>query len=122
MATVHVQKTLTIDLVYIGDASTLSILQLIRIIVENTAGTDMGSPFINDPKRHRIMENIIDFPEGMKVPSFLPDRVTADVLIESFFVNVRVRKSRILLDEIKLIISRPVALSRYSIGNRFSMA
>lgn len=86
------KNTLTIGSVYIGDASTLSILQLIRIIVENTAGTDMGSPFINDPKRHRIMENIIDFPEGMKVPSFLPDRVTADVLIESFFVNVRFRR------------------------------
>lgn len=49
----------------------------------------MGSPFINDPKRHRIMENIIDFPENTKVPSFLPERQTADVLIESYFVNVR---------------------------------
>lgn len=74
---------------YIGDASTLSILQLIRIIVENTAGTDMGSPFINDPKRHRILEKIIDFPENARLPSILPDKQTADILIESYFINVR---------------------------------
>ncbi|KAL2019666.1 hypothetical protein VTK56DRAFT_9285 [Thermocarpiscus australiensis] len=74
-------------LLYIGDASTLSILQLIRIIVENTAGSDMGSPFIDDPKRHRIMENIIPFPENTRIPAPLPDKETADVLIESYFTN-----------------------------------
>lgn len=74
--------------VYIGDASTLSILQLIRIIVENTAGSEMGSPFIDDPKRHRIMENIIKFPENTRIPCPLPDQETARVLIESYFTNV----------------------------------
>lgn len=49
----------------------------------------MGSPFINDPKRHRILESIIDFPENTKVPSILPDKQTADILIESYFINVR---------------------------------
>ncbi|EAQ89145.1 hypothetical protein CHGG_05764 [Chaetomium globosum CBS 148.51] len=65
-------------LLYIGDASTLSILQLIRIVVENTAGSDMGSPFIDDPKRHRILESIIDFPDNVRLPSPLPDKETAD--------------------------------------------
>ncbi|KAK4225560.1 fungal-specific transcription factor domain-containing protein [Podospora fimiseda] len=74
-------------LLYIGDASTLSILQLIRIIVESTAGPEMGSPFIDDPKRHRIMENIIDFPPDTRVPTLLPDKETADYLIESYFTN-----------------------------------
>ncbi|AEO69412.1 uncharacterized protein THITE_2119785 [Thermothielavioides terrestris NRRL 8126] len=74
-------------LLYIGDASTLSILQLIRIIVENTAGSDMGSPFIDDPKRHRILESIIDFPQHVHIPSPLPDKETADVLIASYFTN-----------------------------------
>ncbi|GAB1320642.1 hypothetical protein MFIFM68171_10852 [Madurella fahalii] len=74
-------------LLYIGDASTLSILQLIRIIVENTAGSDMGSPFIDDPKRHRIMENIINFPENTRIPCPLPDEATAAVLIKSYFTN-----------------------------------
>lgn len=75
-------------LVYIGDSSTLSILQLIRIIVESTAGPILASNFIHDPKRHRIMENIIDFPENTKLPCFLPDQETAQVLVESYFTNV----------------------------------
>jgi len=75
-------------ILYIGDASTLSILQLIRIIVESTAGPEMGSPFIDDPKRHRIMENIINFPPDTRVPTLLPDKDTADLLIESYFTNV----------------------------------
>jgi hypothetical protein len=62
---------------------------LIRIIVENTAGSDMGSPFIDDPKRHRILESIIDFPQHVHIPSPLPDKETADVLIASYFTNVR---------------------------------
>ncbi|KAK4157989.1 fungal-specific transcription factor domain-containing protein [Chaetomidium leptoderma] len=74
-------------LLYIGDASTLSILQLIRIIVENTAGSDMGSPFIDDPKRHRLLENIIEFPPNVRIPSPLPDKKTADILIASYFTN-----------------------------------
>ncbi|KAL2128600.1 hypothetical protein VTI74DRAFT_8951 [Chaetomium olivicolor] len=74
-------------LLYIGDASTLSLLQLIRIIVENTAGSEMGSPFIDDPKRHRILESVIDFPQGVRIPSPLPDKETADVLIASYFTN-----------------------------------
>ena len=48
----------------------------------------MGSPFINDPKRHRILENIIDFPDNMKVPSILPDKQTTDILLESYFIHV----------------------------------
>lgn len=81
---------LTCLVVYIGDASTLSILQLIRIIVENTAGSEMGSPFIDDPKRHRIMENIIKFPENTRIPCQLPDEATAGILIDSYFTNVSV--------------------------------
>lgn len=79
---------LTCYIVYIGDASTLSILQLIRIVVENTAGSDMGSPFIDDPKRHRILESIIKFPDNVRIPSPLPDKDTADILIASYFTNV----------------------------------
>ena len=74
--------------VYIGDSSTLSILQLTRIIVENTAGTEMGSPFIDDPKRHRILESVVEFPANVNIPGPLPDKDTADVLIMSYFTNV----------------------------------
>ncbi|KAL2164623.1 hypothetical protein VTH06DRAFT_3840 [Thermothelomyces fergusii] len=74
-------------LLYIGDASTLSILQLTRIIIENTAGPEISSPFTDDPKRHRILESIIDFPGDVRIPGPLPDKETADVLIASYFTN-----------------------------------
>jgi len=34
------------------------------------------------------MENIIEFPPDAKIPAQLPDRETANILIESFFKNV----------------------------------
>lgn len=71
--------------VYIGDSASLSYLQLIRIIVESIAGQ---SPFTLDPRRHRIMENNITLPPHVHTPQLLPDRQTADVLIESYFINV----------------------------------
>ncbi|KAL1843814.1 hypothetical protein VTJ49DRAFT_7524 [Mycothermus thermophilus] len=74
-------------LLYIGDASTLSILQLIRIIVENTAGREIASPFIDDPKRHRILECVTDFPDNVRIPAQLPDKQTTDVLVASYFTN-----------------------------------
>ncbi|KAL2271769.1 hypothetical protein VTJ83DRAFT_1140 [Remersonia thermophila] len=74
-------------LLYIGDASTLSILQLIRIIVENTAGREIASPFIDDPKRHRILECVNEFPDNVRIPGPLPDKQTTDVLVASYFTN-----------------------------------
>ncbi|KAK0734606.1 hypothetical protein B0T26DRAFT_670881 [Lasiosphaeria miniovina] len=74
-------------LLYIGDTSTLSILQLIRIIVEETAGADITSPFVHDPNRHRIIEHTIDFPANTNVLGLLPKRQTADILIDSYFTN-----------------------------------
>jgi hypothetical protein len=105
--------------VYIGDASTLSILQLIRIIVENTAGSEMGHPFIDDPNRHRIMEPIIDFPENTRIPCPLPDEDTAGILIDSYFTNVsQVRPLSLWMAADSP--SRPVVLSRFSISKNSS--
>lgn len=71
-------------LLYIGDSATLSYLQLIRMIVESIVGQ---SPFTLDPRRHRIMENTISLPPNIRPPHLLPDRQTANVLIESYFTN-----------------------------------
>ncbi|KAK3375298.1 fungal-specific transcription factor domain-containing protein, partial [Podospora didyma] len=110
-------------LLYIGDASTLSILQLIRIIVENTAGADLGSPFIDDPKRHRIMENIIDFPEDTRVPSFLPDKETTDILVQSYFTNtcgiLEVFDKRMFLDDIEACYNDPLSATNYFLCHLF---
>jgi hypothetical protein len=63
-------------------------LQLIRIIVENTAGSEVCSPFIDDPQRHRILESVVEFPANVLVPCPLPDKQTTDVLVSSYFTNV----------------------------------
>ncbi|KAK1831782.1 activator of stress genes 1 [Podospora conica] len=106
-------------LLYFGDSSTLSVLQLIRIIVENTAGTDKGQPFINDPKRHRILEHIIDFPDNMKVPSILPDKQTTDVLLESYFINtcgiIEVFDRKTFVDEVEASYRDPLSASNHSL-------
>ncbi|KAK4238151.1 fungal-specific transcription factor domain-containing protein [Achaetomium macrosporum] len=110
-------------LLYIGDASTLSILQLIRIIVENTAGSDMGSPFIDDPKRHRILESVIDIPANVHIPSPLPDKETADVLITSFFTNtcglVEILDKASFLRSVQECYDDPPSSSNYFLCNLF---
>ncbi|KAI0115046.1 fungal-specific transcription factor domain-containing protein [Daldinia grandis] len=69
---------------YVGESGSLAYLQLIRIIVENVSG---ASRFTDDPLRHNIVENSIQLPPGTRLTGALPDRKTADVLVESFFVN-----------------------------------
>ena len=71
--------------VYVGDSATLSFLQLIRMMVESTSGP---SSFTMDPQRHRIMENKLSVPKDVRLIHLLPDANMAQVLVESFFVNV----------------------------------
>ena len=78
-------------LVYIGDASTLSFLQLIRMIVETTAGP---SPFTMDPERHKIKETPFSLPSDTELSHLLPEKQTALILVDCFFVNVSSEPSR----------------------------
>ncbi|CAK7230154.1 hypothetical protein SCUCBS95973_007476 [Sporothrix curviconia] len=71
-------------LLYVGDSATLSFLHLFRTMVEKITGE---SSFTNDPSRGNIVENLVSLPASIHPPCMLPDRTTADVLIESFFVN-----------------------------------
>jgi hypothetical protein len=100
--------------VYIGDSATLSFLQLIRMIVDNVAGP---SPFTLDPRRHRIVENIITLPENIRHTHLLPDRQTANILVEAYFTNV----SFMLFNSFQLItfltLSRSMDLWKSSIAN-----
>jgi hypothetical protein len=77
--------------VYVGDSASLSYLQLIRMIVENSSGT---SAFTTDPRRHQILEAADSLPVGTPVPRIVPDRETASVLIESYFTNVGISDSK----------------------------
>lgn len=73
--------------VYVGDSATLSYLQLLRMMVEGVAGP---SPFTVDPRRHRIMENTMTVPSSFRPTHLLPDKQTAQVLVHSYFMNVRI--------------------------------
>jgi hypothetical protein len=73
-----------VTLVYVGDSATLSFLQLLRMMVENVAGT---SPFTNDPSRHKIVEGQFSLPPGSRYTHLLPDQITARVLVDAFFIN-----------------------------------
>ncbi|CAK7262501.1 hypothetical protein SEPCBS57363_000090 [Sporothrix epigloea] len=71
-------------LLYVGDSATLSFLHLFRTMVEKITGE---SSFTNDPSRGNIYENAVSLPPSIPLPCMLPNRTTADVLIESYFVN-----------------------------------
>lgn len=75
-------------LIYIGDASTISFLQLLRMIVETTAGP---SQFTMDPERHMIMETPFSLPSDTELTHLLPEKRTALILVDSFFVNVSIQ-------------------------------
>ena len=55
------------------------------MVVESLNGP---SPFTQDPNRHRLMEATVSLPTHIKPSTILPDRQTANVLVESYFTNV----------------------------------
>ena len=71
---------------YIGDSGTLSYLQLIRMMVENVSGP---SPFTTDPRRHKIIESSLSLPSQFRPTHLLPDKTTAHILADAFFVNTQ---------------------------------
>ncbi|KAF2432135.1 hypothetical protein EJ08DRAFT_659475 [Tothia fuscella] len=71
-------------LLYVGDAATLSFLQLIRMMVESVCGQ---SAFTTDPRRHKIMESQFSLPANSRNTHLIPDKATASALVESYFVN-----------------------------------
>lgn len=72
-------------LVYVGDAANISFLQLLRMIVETTAGS---SPFTLDPERHRIVEAKMSLSHDLNLTHSLPEKATVLILVDSFFTNV----------------------------------
>ena len=64
---------LTLVAVYLGDSASLSYLDTIRRLVENTLGP---SDFTNDPHRSKLLEGSIRVER--KPTHVLPDREAAD--------------------------------------------
>ncbi|KAI2469250.1 fungal-specific transcription factor domain-containing protein [Annulohypoxylon bovei var. microspora] len=54
------------------------------MIVESVSGQ---SNFTLDPQRHHILENNIPLPHDIKPTGVLPNKKTADILVDSFFTN-----------------------------------
>ncbi|KAK7615123.1 fungal-specific transcription factor domain-containing protein [Phyllosticta paracitricarpa] len=73
-------------LLYIGDSATLSFLQLLRMMVENVVGP---SAFTVDPRRHKITETPFSLPPNSRHTHLLPEKRTAYILVDSFFVNTQ---------------------------------
>ncbi|CAG9937618.1 unnamed protein product, partial [Clonostachys rosea f. rosea IK726] len=73
-------------LLFVGNSSTLSYLQFMRIIVDNPAEQ---SSFTSDPIRHKIPENYAAIPSDIESPWILPGREAVDALIQFFFTNTR---------------------------------
>jgi hypothetical protein len=53
-------------------------------MVESVGGQ---SAFTTDPRRHKITESQFSLPPNTRHTHLIPDKVTAKVLVESFFVN-----------------------------------
>lgn len=58
------------------------------MIVFNTTGP---SAFTDDPNRHHILEPAASITPSSMVPYMLPSRDVTNFLVESYFVNVRLR-------------------------------
>lgn len=72
--------------VYLGDSAILSFLQSIRRLVERKLGP---SPFTLDSSRSRILEATISTSYSVQHNYALPNRESAQFMVDSFFANVR---------------------------------
>ena len=92
-------------LIYIGDASSLSFVQLLRMIVETVIGP---TSFSMDPARHMITEAKLSLGLNTPVTYALPEKTTAVMLVDSFFTNVSIFKHCVYRADI----ARPMDSSR----------
>lgn len=95
--------------VYLGDSASLSFLDTVRRLVENTLGP---SDFTKDPRRHKLVEGSISV--RRKPTPVLPDREAAEFLIDSFFSNVSPTASWIRSFEAAADHHRPLVSSTFS--------
>ncbi|KAI1766352.1 fungal-specific transcription factor domain-containing protein [Hypoxylon sp. FL1150] len=77
-------ETKTNKIQYIGQSANLAHLHLIRMLISGVAGE---TEFTEDNQRHNIVENTVQLPQGTTPTGVLPNRKTADALVNSFFVN-----------------------------------
>ena len=72
--------------IYVGDAATITFLQVIRQIVESTVGE---CPLTQDPKRNELTEVHLKLPSDVQLTHQLPQKQTALILVDAYFTHVR---------------------------------
>ena len=86
----HTMARMMVDsngrLLYVGEAATLTFLQILRSMVETTVGE---CPFTTDPARHEIVEPRLKLAEDVRLTYQLPPKEVALILVDAFFVHVR---------------------------------
>ena len=73
-------------LIYVGDAATITFLQIVRQIVESAVG---GCALTQDPKRNEITEVHLKLPPDVHLTHQLPTKQTALILVDAYFTHVR---------------------------------
>ena len=76
--------------IYLGDAATITFLQIIRQIVESTVGE---CPLTQDPKRNQLTEVHLKLPADIHLTHQLPQKKTALILVDAYFTHVRNKHS-----------------------------
>ena len=72
--------------IYLGDAATVTFLQIIRQMVERIVGE---CPLTQDPKRNELTEVHLKLPAGVHLTHQLPQKQTALILVDACFTHVR---------------------------------
>ena len=72
--------------IYVGDAATITFLQIIRQIVERTVGE---CPLTQDPKRNELTEVHLKLPLDAHLTHQLPRKEIALILVDAYFTHVR---------------------------------
>ena len=72
--------------IYVGDAATITFLQIIRQIVESNVGV---CALTQDPKRNEMIEVHLKLPADVHLTYQLPQKQTALILVDAYFTHVR---------------------------------
>ena len=72
--------------IYVGDAATITFLQIIRQIVESNVGV---CALTQDPKRNEMIEVHLKLPANVHLTYQLPQKQTALILVDAYFTHVR---------------------------------
>ena len=78
--------------IYVGDAATITFLQIMRQIVQSNVG---DCALTQDPKRNEITETHLKLPTDVHLTYQLPRKQTALILVDAYFTHVRYKTTSV---------------------------